>query len=261
MREKPKITVVTVCLNSFNTISKTLNSVLDQSYENIEYIVIDGGSTDGTLDILKAYEAKIDILISEPDDGLYFALNKGIRIASGEYVSILHSDDCFDNCFVIERIMTTFCSDRDCKAVLSDLEMRSSSDVGGVIRKISSGSFSLRKFKFGLMPPHCATVLSKDVYDKFGMFNTKYRIAADFDFFVRVFHKNRIRYSIIPFTSISMRHGGLSTQGLKSYIFISKELQDIVRSHFGIMSSFLVFFRGFWKIQELVWSNGNVCYR
>ena len=144
--------------------------------------MIDGGSTDGTLDILKTYEAKIDILISEPDDGLYFALNKGIGIASGEYVSILHSDDCFDNCFVIERIMKIFWSDRDCKAVLSDLEMRSSSDVGRVIRKISSASFSLRKFKFGLMPPHCATVLSKDVYDEFGMFNTKYRIAADFDF-------------------------------------------------------------------------------
>lgn len=246
----PKITIITVCFNSVKTIEDTINSVANQTYHNIEHIVIDGGSRDGTLQILKNYQKNINTLISEPDDGLYYALNKGIRIATGEIVAILHSDDYFCDKRVIEDVLLQFQNNTELEVIIANLQV-----VRGikpqVIRKISSYNFKPWQLILGVMPAHCATFVKKEVYNQYGDFNTRYQIAADFDFFVRIFINNHVKYKTLDRMSISMRAGGLSSRGIKSYILISKEIQHIIKhSTFGWLR-YLSIFRFLWKILEL----------
>lgn len=247
---KPKITVITVCLNSVTTITKTLNSVLNQSYNNIEYIVIDGGSTDGTLDILQSYESKIDILISEPDDGLYFALNKGIGIASGEIISILHSDDYFYDENVIEDVENRFQNNTQIEAVITNLQV-ANQKTGQIVRNISSGGFKTWHLVLGLMPAHCATFLKREVYDRHGVFDVRYPIAADFDFFVRIFLGYNTKYIAFDRMTIDMKTGGLSSRGLTSYFLISKEILSILKYHRHGWIRYLSVIRGLVKLVQL----------
>ena len=243
-----RVTIITVCFNSQNTIEATLKSIASQTYTDIEYIVVDGASTDGTLQLLSKYKSNIHRLVSEPDNGLYDALNKGILLATGDIISILHSDDCFADDNVIEKIVKIFDKHPDKMIVLSELKVYRSKFETSHIRHISSQSFIPEQLKYGLMPPHTSTFIRKIIYETHGNFNTNYKIAADFDLFLRFFLMHQVSYMIAPFTTVKMMAGGLSNQGFRSYSLVSKELVTILKHQLSSKIRYVVWLRGFWKI-------------
>lgn len=207
-----KVSIITVCYNSEKTIEDTIKSIAAQTYKNIEYIIIDGGSKDTTNDIVNKYKDIVSIHISEPDNGLYDAMNKGIKLATGDVVGILNSDDVlFDN-NVIENIASSFSSDVD--GVYSDLIYVKQNDLNSVSRLYSSKIFSNKLIKFGIMLPHPTFYVRKSCYDKNGFYKNDYRVAADFELIAR-FIKSGVKLKRLPILSVKMREGGISSNGIK----------------------------------------------
>lgn len=201
-----------MCYNSEKTIEDTLKSVQSQSYHNIEYIVVDGGSTDETNSIVSKYRNLVSIHISESDEGLYDAMNKGVEIASGDVIGILNSDDVlFDN-FVIEKIAAGF-EHNKVDAIYSDLVYVSKYNLNQPTRLYSSKVFSMRMIKFGIMLPHPTFYVKKECYEKFGLYKNDYRVAADFELLTR-FISQGIKVHRLPLISVKMREGGVSSSGL-----------------------------------------------
>jgi glycosyltransferase involved in cell wall biosynthesis len=217
-----KISIITVVYNNEATISSAIESVLSQTYKDKEYIVIDGGSTDGTLDKINQYRSQIDIFVSEPDKGIYDAMNKGLTKATGDVVCILNSDDLYPHEHVIERVAKELnASGSD--AVYGDLVYVSPDDVNRVTRYWKSGNFKTKSFKYGWMPPHPAFFVKKSVYDKYGHFNTKLKSAADYELMLRFVYKNEIKLAYFPEVLVKMRTGGLSNSSLKNRLMANKE--------------------------------------
>jgi len=207
-----KVSIITVCFNSDKTIEDTLKSIQSQTYSDIEYIVIDGQSKDRTNEIVKKYSDIVSVHISEKDNGLYDAMNKGIALATGEIIGILNSDDVlFDNT-VIEKIAAGFDSD-NVDAVYSDLIYVSEDDLNKPTRLYSSKVFSKRLIKFGIMLPHPTFYVRKACYGKLGGYKTDYRVSADFELLTRFMSKG-VRAKRLPFISVKMREGGISSSGL-----------------------------------------------
>lgn len=229
MKNQPlKITIITVCYNSAATIRETIESVLSQDYTNIEYVVIDGGSTDGTLDIINSYSDKISIIISEPDQGMYDAMNKGVLNSKGDVIGILNSDDIFYSNATISKIATCFLSNNIIDAVFTGVGFSKSSEMtDSPQRLILSKNFKSWMLRLGWMPPHPGMFLKRQVYKMAGGYKLTFKIAADYEFMVRIILKNKISYLATDFITVIMRIGGISTRGLKSTHVISKE---IVRS-------------------------------
>jgi glycosyltransferase involved in cell wall biosynthesis len=207
-----KVSLITVCYNSAKTIEDTLKSVESQSYPNIEYIVIDGGSKDNTNKIVSKYKDFVTYHISEPDDGLYDAMNKGVQVATGDIVGILNSDDVLADEFVIEKIAAGF-SDVNVDAVYSDLIYVSENDLNKPTRLYSSKVFSKRMIRFGIMLPHPTFYVKKECYMQLGLYKTDYRVAADFELLTR-FISQGIKIHRLPFISVKMREGGVSSSGI-----------------------------------------------
>ena len=223
-----KISIITVCFNSELTIKDTLESVLSQTYNNYEYLIIDGKSSDRTLEIIKNYEKKFNgkmKYISEKDNGLYDAMNKGIKLASGDIIGIINSDDVIaaDNIFqiVVDKFEKT-----NCDGVYSNLLIKDE-NLDKIIRNFKSKKGS---YKFGWYPPHPTLYLKKDIYDKYGYFNANYRIAADYDFMIRIM-KNNIKLEYIDMCFTYMRSGGKSTDGLKGYKKSFKESIKVLKEN------------------------------
>jgi glycosyltransferase involved in cell wall biosynthesis len=217
-----KISIITVSYNSSSTIRETIESVLSQDYPNIEYIIVDGLSTDGTVEIVKSFGKKIDQFTSEKDSGLYDAMNKAITMATGDVVGILNSDDLYFNSNVLTDIMNEFGrSNSDC--VYGDLFYFDTKQPDRPLRYYKGKNFSPSKISIGILPPHPTFFVKKSIYQKFGTFDTQFKYAADFDLMARFLYVNRISYSYIPKTLVKMRTGGLSTQGLKRIIEINRE--------------------------------------
>ena len=186
-----KISVITVSLNSEKTIEKTINSVLSQNYTDLEYIIIDGKSTDKTLEVIEKYKSKINIIVSEKDKGIFDAINKGIQRCSGDIVSIIHSDDFFYNDKVLDVVNKNFKENDDLECLIgTTLIKRKNSNF--TVRKYNSLFFKKWMIYLGFTPPHPSTFIKKKVYDKIGFYKTNYEIASDFDFFLRMFLKNQI---------------------------------------------------------------------
>jgi glycosyltransferase len=209
--------------NGCETIQQTLDSVLSQSYPMIEYIVIDGGSTDGTLKILESYKSKIDIFISEPDGGIYDALNKGVLHSTGDVIGFLHADDLFESSNTLKRIASAFDTNR-VEAVYGDLVYVSKSNTSKIIRYWQSCTFKEQLLLNGWMPPHPTLYIKRSVYERLGTFNTLYRIAADYDLVLRFFGKGKLFSVYIPQVLVRMRNGGVSNQSIKT--IIKKSLED-----------------------------------
>ncbi|MFT6904715.1 MAG: glycosyltransferase involved in cell wall biosynthesis [Oleiphilaceae bacterium] len=207
-----KVSIITVCFNSEKTIEDTLKSIRSQTYSNIEYIVVDGLSTDRTNEIVSEYKDIVSIHVSEKDNGLYDAMNKGISLASGDVVGIINSDDILADNLVIEKIVAAFESD-DIDAVYSDLVYVSEHDLNKPTRLYSSKVFGKRMMKFGIMLPHPTFYVRKTCYDKLGLYKTNYRVAADFELLARFITKG-IKSTRLPFISVKMREGGISSSGL-----------------------------------------------
>lgn len=218
-----KVSIITVVWNNASTIKDAIDSVLSQIYQNIEYIVVDGASTDGTVEIVQSYGDKISKFISEPDKGLYDAMNKGIALTTGDIVGILNSDDFYIDGNVIERVVKEF-EEKGVDSVFADLVFVKPENIDKVVRYYDSSHFNPSKFAYGWMPAHPTFFVKREIYEKYGVFKTDYKIAADYELLTRFLAKNKISYSYIKDPIVKMRIGGASTSGIKSNYFLNKEI-------------------------------------
>ncbi len=215
-----KISIITITYNSASTLETTIQSVISQTYKNIEYIIVDGNSTDNTLEIAKKYN--ITKIISEKDSGLYDALNKGISLATGDVIGILHSDDFYTNNTVIEKIVSV-CEKNNCAGVYADLFYVDKDDTNKIKRKWKSGQYNDGLFLNGWMPPHPTFFVKKECYNKFGAFDLQFKSAADYELMLRFIHKNKIKIAYLPEFIIKMRVGGKSNVTTKNRVLANLE--------------------------------------
>jgi glycosyltransferase len=210
------ISIITATYNSEAFIEEALVSYQKQSYPDKELILIDGKSTDKTLEILKEHLAIITNLKSEKDKGVYDALNKGIKLAKGEIIGILHSDDLFASSEILEKVAKVFKADSDIKAVYGDLQYVSRNDISKVIRNWKSGIFSLNELEKGWMPPHPTLFIKKECFTSYGDYSLNYKSAADYDLILRLFYKFQIKAAYLPQVLVKMRVGGISNKSLQN---------------------------------------------
>ncbi len=226
-----KISIITVTLNCKSFIVHNINSVNNQSYDNIEHIIIDGGSSDGTRELIKNNKSRLLKIISEPDKGIYDALNKGISISTGNIIGILHSDDLFVDQEVLNLVNQTFVSNPDVEVVIGDILFFDKSTSNQKKRVIRSGKFKPWMLRFGFMPAHTATFLRRSAIKKLGNYRNNYESAGDFEFFIRIFKVNKLRYNFLNKIIIKMRLGGTSTSGMRSYLRTSSEILKALKQH------------------------------
>lgn len=249
-----KITIITTTYNSERTLSDTINSVLQQDYNNYEYIIIDGKSKDNTINIIKKYEPQFKgklKWISEKDKGIYDAMNKGILLASGDVIGILNSDDFFTSNDILKTIAKKF-NENNIDAIYGDIHFVKSTNLAKCIRYYSSKIFKPHLMRFGLMPAHPSFYLKREKIKQIGLYNTSYKIASDFDFLLRAIYIKKIRTLYIEKDFVTMRIGGISTSGISSRILIMKEHLNILKEN-GIYSNVvLLMLRYFYKIYEII---------
>ncbi len=227
-----KISIITATFNSEKTIRSTLQSVDNQTYKNIEHIVIDGKSTDKTLEIVAKFSS-VSKVISEKDSGVYFALNKGIKKASGDVIGFLHADDFFANDLILEKIAEKF-KDTNADILYADLDYVAFENHKKIIRHWKSGDFSFKKLKKGWMPPHPTFYVKKSIYDRLGYFDTSFSIAADYDLMLRFLSDKTLKVVYLPEVTVKMRVGGISNRNLKNILQKSREdLRAMKKNHVG----------------------------
>ena len=217
-----KISVITATFNSASTIESTLLSIINQDYQNKELIVIDGGSTDETLSIIEKYKSSISIIISEKDNGIYDALNKGISLATGDVIAILHSDDFYIHNKVISNVIETFINFKS-DSVYGDLIYVDRFDTNRIIRKWISGNYKHGKFIQGWMPPHPSFFVKKECYDRYGKFNLSLKSSADYELMLRFLHKHKITTVYLNEFLVKMRIGGQSNVSLLNRLKANRE--------------------------------------
>lgn len=217
-----KISIITATYNSSKTIIDTLKSLEQQTYSNIEYIIIDGASKDNTLDIIKKYSTKVSKIISEPDKGIYDALNKGISNATGDFVGFLHSDDILAYPNAIEDIVTILINEQP-QAIYADLEYVSKENTANVVRRWVSGDYKHSNLKKGWMPLHPTFYMRRELYEELGSFDLDFKISADYDSLLRYLWLNNITVSYLPKVITKMRIGGESN---RSFLNILKKTQE-----------------------------------
>lgn len=235
-----KISIITVCYNSATTIDSTLRSVTSQDYPDIEYIIVDGGSTDGTLDIIKRYQ-NVSILVSEPDKGIYDAMNKGIRLATGDVIGTLNADDFYTDNTAVSDVAKTF-EDNAVDACFADLVYVDQNNTDKIVRYWKSQQYQPGLFKKGWMPAHPTFFVRKAIYEKFGAFDLNFRIAADFELLFRLIEKNKIRTVYLPRVIIKMRLGGTTNKNLKNIRIQNTEIIQILRAYYKDFSVFKFWF-------------------
>lgn len=219
-----KVSIVTVVYNCVDTIKGCIESVLAQDYDDIEYIVIDGGSNDGTVDIVRQYGNRISKFISEKDNGIYDAMNKGVRMASGDIVGILNADDFFYGNDTISKIVQAFIAEPELDATIADIVFVNE-DNSRVLRHYSARKWTPAKFAWGFMPPHPSFFCKRPLFDKLGYYKTDYKIAADYELLIRYLFVNKINFRYLPVITTRMRMGGVSTKNLNSIITLNKEIK------------------------------------
>ncbi len=212
-----KISIITVVFNAKKTIRETIHSVLSQTYANIEYIVIDGGSTDGTIEIVKNYGNKISKFVSEKDAGIYDAMNKGIALTTGDVIGFLNADDFYAGSSVIENISAAF-QRYEVDSVYADLEYVEQKKIENVVRFWKSSSYKKGAFKRGWHPAHPTFFVKKDIYSRYGSFNLSYKIAADYELMLRFLERYQISSHYLPCVLVKMRTGGESNKNVLNII-------------------------------------------
>jgi glycosyltransferase involved in cell wall biosynthesis len=219
-----KISIITVCLNSELTILHTLNSVLTQSYKNIEHIIVDGGSTDKTLEFIKEYNFRNKIIIHQKKSGIYNAMNLGIKKSKGDYICILNADDIFNSNVTIEEVVKKIIKNNDYSIFLGDIVFFDSENFKKINRNYDVKNFNKNLLKFGIMPPHPGTFIKKEIYLKYGMYEENYKIASDFDFFLRILYKNNNNFKKLNLLITRMKTGGISGKDIFSYFISTIEI-------------------------------------
>lgn len=245
-----KISIITATYNSEATIKDTLESVNAQTYPDIEHIIVDGASKDNTLDLVKKYGKRVSLIISEPDKGIYDAMNKGIKAATGDVIGILNSDDFFTSDNVISAIVFAF-ENNDIDAVYGDVHYVNPENLNKCVRYYSSAVFKPSLFKFGLMPAHPSFYVKRSCYEKYGLYSLDYKIASDFDLLIRFLYTHKIKYRYLKKDFVTMRTGGASTKNLNSRMLLNKEDLKACRKYGIATNIFMIMFKYFYKIFEL----------
>jgi len=235
-----KITIVTVCYNAERTIAETLESVAMQNHHDVENIVIDGASTDNTLKIVERYAGTLAHVLSEPDHGVYDAMNKGIMLASGDVIGFLNADDLYASKDVLSRVVGIM-ERESLDALFGDVEFFKPKNPTRIVRRYRSARFSPDQIALGWMPAHPALFLRRRVYESYGLFRTDYRIAGDFEYCARIFHSNTLVYRSLPETLVRMRTGGISTSGWRNTFLLNREVLRACREN-GIDTNILKIF-------------------
>lgn len=240
-----KVTLITVCRNVAQVIAGTLDSVFGQTHPDIEVIVIDGASTDGTVDILAGYRGRLAHCISEPDKGIYDAMNKGLRLATGDVIGFVNAGDLLMTSTVIEQVVAAYTSN-DVEAVYGDIIMVDEQDITQVKRTWRSGNYHRDRFRQGWMPPHIATFFKKSTYDRHGLFNTDLRIAADYEIMLRFLYKNKVLAIHLPEILVRFRLGGMSNGSVKHVLKANAEVRRSWRLN-GLQAPPLLVTRKLWS--------------
>lgn len=243
-----KISIITVCFNSAKTINKTIRSVADQTYHDIEYIVIDGGSKDGTLDIIESNNDVICKWISESDKGLYDAMNKGIALCTGDYIGIINADDIFYDELVIENIAKFLCKNNVDASIGNIIQVR---ETGEIVRVYSSKSWAPSKLAIGFMPPHPSVFIKRSLFQKYGGYVLNLKIGADYELLTRFFLKHNITWNYLDLFTHKMLIGGLSSSGLKSYHQVTNDICHALSMNEVKFSIWKIKLRAVWKFFEL----------
>jgi len=227
-----KVSIITATNNSEKTIEDCIKSLISQVYVNVEFIIIDNNSTDSTLAIIEKYQLKNKSikLISESDNGIYDALNKGVSHASGEIIGFLHSDDLYFDCYSILDVVGFF-NDNKYDGVYGDLQYVNKENTDKVIRLWKSSVFHSKLLKMGWMPAHPTLFLKKQVYQKHGEFQTSYKISADYDFTLRILKDTTLKFGYMPKCITKMRVGGASNRSIKNIIQKTREDYKVVSSN------------------------------
>lgn len=266
-----KISIITVCYNAASTIKDAIGSVLSQDYPEIEYIVVDGNSTDGTQNVIQSYiptpnaqppmpnaqspithsQSSIKKWISEPDKGIYDAMNKGLKMATGDVVGLLNADDFYTDNTVITQIARAF-EDPAIDAVFGDLVFVDPDNIDKIVRSYSSKNWHPEKFGRGYMPAHPTFFVRKKHYDQYGLFETDYEIAADYEMLIRLLYVHKLNYKYLPLTMVKMRRGGVSSRGIRSNIVLNNEIIRACRKHGIKTNAFKIYPKYFRKIFELI---------
>ncbi|MBS0289721.1 MAG: glycosyltransferase [Proteobacteria bacterium] len=225
--KKPLISIITVSFNSQNTIERTIQSVLSQDYTPIEYIIVDGASSDQTSAIIKKYQNKLALFICEPDEGIYDAMNKGIRSARGEVIGLLNADDIYAHPFVISKVAKAIMPYDAC---YGDLIYFKDKDPNNVVRYWRSSEFKQGAFAKGWSPPHPTFFVKRHIYSQYGLFNTNYSMGNDVELMMRFLEKHQIKSCYIPEVLVKMQLGGVSNAGLKNIFIQNKNILRAARS-------------------------------
>lgn len=248
--KKAKISIITVTYNSESTLQDTINSIRNQNYKSLEYIIIDGGSSDNTIDIIKRNTDIVTKWISEPDRGLYDAMNKGVLLASGDLIGLLNSDDIFANNSILELIGNCY-RINNVDLIYGDIGIYDFK-LETKIRHWKTSEFQKNSFKNGWHPPHPGLFVSKRCYDLVGLYNIKYRICADFDFMLRAFEIHNCRAKYIQFETVKMRYGGKSTGSIRNIIDGNIQIYQSFKENNYRVSSFYIIRRILPKIIEMI---------
>lgn len=250
-----KISLITATYNSAETLCDTLQSVLNQTFKDVDYIIIDGNSKDNTIDIVKEFEPKFEgrlRWICEKDKGIYDAMNKGVKMAQGEVVGILNSDDFFASDDVLEKVNAAFTENPIIDGVYADVRYVDWNDTGKTVRMFSGKDFKREKICWGQMPPHPSFYVKRECYDKFGLYSLDYPICADYDMFVKMIWIGNIKTLYINDIFVNMRSGGTSSNGLKVHRKIMRERMRCIREHNLPSNFFKQVSRYFGKIISLL---------
>lgn len=249
LQPEMKVSIITVTWNSAETFARTADSVLQQTYQDIEYVVVDGGSADDTLELIKSFETKFDgrlRWVSEKDEGIYDAMNKGIKMSTGDIVGILNSDDFLTSKDVIERMVDEFTP--DVEAVYGDVHFVKADDLQKNVRYYSGKPFRPWMVRFGFIPPHPSLYVRRSTYMRYGLYDTSFRISADLEFIARISYVNKLPMKYINMDFVTMLVGGESTKSLKNRWIGTKE--DLIACRkLGIKSNIVfVHFKYFIKM-------------
>jgi glycosyltransferase involved in cell wall biosynthesis len=245
-----KVSIVIVCLNSEKTIEETIQSILLQTYLQKELVIIDGGSSDNTLSIIEKYKSQISVFISEKDRGIYDAMNKGIKLATGEVIGVLNSDDFYSNQDVLKKIAACF-RDKNVGACYGNIIYVDRKDTSKRVRYWKAGRFDKRKIKYGWIPPHPSFFVRKEYFEKFGYFNTGFSIAADYELMFRLI-KNKVSFFYLDEDLTYMREGGYSATNIHQRIKGWRELYRAWRIN-GVEPPLLFFlYRPLFKVFQYI---------
>ena len=245
-----KISIITATYNSEAHIADCVRSVNSQTYDNIEHIIIDGASKDNTVKIIEETPNRVTKIVSEPDKGIYDAMNKGIRMATGDVIGILNSDDFFTSDDVIEKVVDTF-NNNDIDALYGDVHFVNPNDLNKCVRYYSSAIFKPPLFRFGFMPAHPSFYMKRECYEKHGLYALDYKISSDFDLLVRYILKEKINCKYLKKDFVTMRTGGVSTENFNSRVTLNREIVKACKKYDIKTNMFLLSLKYLYKIFEL----------